>query len=279
MENCILNFKSLNDAIKFAEKKHDPDGSSIRNEFSYWTDNYGFMEFIHDFREFRNKKQINPRLDKLKEYLSNAVEINKSHFIPQNIFNEQHDIAGDIVDIGRFVENLPECMIRFADNTNKKAINLVFQLGASASESDLIELTGEIIYCLGQILANRMINIYGYFNNSNVMHILIPLINGNSLAVAPQLELVLLNLKAFFRRILFAHFESANASIRRDLGICENGGYGQTVTIKKDDLIEIYGIKPDILINADYFDNQNLGDYESICNRIVNDIIHTKILT
>lgn len=276
-EPCILKFKTLTQAIDFANKSADHgNGASILHEVSDWTNNYGFDEYVHDFYNLSNKNKNSDAINKAMKILESIINTHRDHFIPQNIFTEYYDNCGSSVDISKYINNDPECMINFGDNTQKKAVNIFFQIGGTVSDSDKIEKIGIIIYCLNKILKNKTIGLYGINSSETDLYYMIPIILPLQDTITPQIELVLLNLKAFFRRICFAIMESLPDPIRDKIGIWNRGGgkkdaYGNFIPVTKTQIIKYFGITPDILLTKEFFkDGESL---ETSCKKVVDLII------
>jgi hypothetical protein len=267
-----MSFDSLNAAVKFAANNYDKSyGHSINTPANEWTDNYGFHEFVDHFYSFKNKNKKDDKIQKIISILLKHIDYYKHHFTPQNIFTEINDVSGDVVDIVKYIENSPECMLNFDDIATKKAINIVFQSGASGGSSEIIEMIGEMVYALNLILSNRTVNIYGVINNSDELYVLCPIVQASSVVIRPQIELTLLNLKAFFRRIQFAHFEGAHPSIRAKIGIPDS--YGRESSVTNENITNYFKIKPDILLNSSYFSRHKNNNIEDICAKLVRDIV------
>jgi hypothetical protein len=234
-----------------------------------WSDKYMLDEFVCDFKALRNKNGIPEDLTKIKNLLEVYVDKYKSHLIPQNIFDEYNDVTGDYIDIPRYIDGQPDNMIKFDGNKQKKSINIFFQAGGSACACEKIKLIGKIIYCLNNILKNRTINLYACSNTSNRIHVLVPIIISGMDVITPQIELILLNLKAFFRRIFFAIEESLPESVRRDNGIYSHQGYGQAVSITEDSIVKYFNLQPDILINNDIMSE----DLDKTCKKLIESMV------
>lgn len=272
---CVMAFKNLSETVKFATQNIDREkGQAFNHETDEWTDEYSFDEFIQHFYEFKNK---NPRIEfveKVTGYLQKYIDQYKNHLMPQNIFNEEVDVSGSTVDIARYIEGDPYCMNSFIDNTYRKAVNIAFQMGGSGSSSDQIQMIGIIIYCLNRILKNRTINLFGCHNNDDLLYLYTPIITPSTDVVTPQIELILLNLKAFFRRVMFAVKEGAPRDIRKRIGIYTGARYGITYTIRKDKIIKYFGITPDIVINDDF--RLDMSNIEATCADIVKKIVEAQ---
>lgn len=276
MKNFIYKFSSLPSIIEYALKHADHErGSSILGANSEeWSDNYEFLGFVKDFKEFENKNKDRDfrELVYISSWLGKYIDQYKYHFMPQNLFEEYHSNSGSIVDIPRYIENDPECMIDFYNQKTIKSYSIVFEMCGNVNSSRHIKRGGQIIYCLNRILKNRPIKIYGYMHGyspdgNTHIHILAPF----EKALRPHQELIFLNLKAFFRRILFAVMESIPMDERTQYGIFhDEGGYGNAGEISLDNIRTLFKINPDIIIDNSYFE---YNDLEESCAKIINDLI------
>lgn len=277
MKNFIYKFSSLPSIIEYALKHADHEkGSSILGANSEeWSDNYDFLGFVKDFKEFenKNKDRDSDHLNYISSLLGKYIDQYKYHFMPQNLFEEYHSNSGSIVDIPRYIENDPECMIDFYNQKTIKSYSIVFEMCGNVSYSRHIKRAGQIIYCLNRILKNRSIKIYGYMHgkserNDMHIHILAPF----EKALRPHQELIFLNLKAFFRKILFAVMESIPMADRIEYGILDGpkGGYGYSGGISLDNIRTLFKINPDIIIDNSYFE---YNDIDQSCTKIINDLI------
>lgn len=267
-----LKFDSLKEAVEYAEKKHDPNGDSVNISDQDWYDNYIFDEFITDFKclENKNRHKKADKIQRITQYLTKYINENKKHLMPQNIFEEVYDVSGSIVDVAKYLESDPNCFINFLGNKKKNAINLIFQASNAGGCSQELELMGIIIYCLNNILKNRSVNLYGYTNTSNKIFILYNFSLSNRVEMVSQLELVLLNLKAFFRRIGFGVKESCPDEIRKDVGIEKHRSYGFCAEMEANQIKEMFGIVPDILITPKFFK----GNEEKSCKKIIKKMVN-----
>lgn len=273
-----LSFKDLTSAFEFASKPHDLGGSSRKKtEADEWTDNYSFDAYIKDFYDFSNRNKREPQIQEVTRILKKYILEHRHHFIPQNIFEEYSDCSGSIVDVQKYIQNDPECMVNFGDQKVKKNVNIVFQLAGACVQCEQIYLTGIIMYCLYRILKNRIANVYAHVNIEDGVQILVPVIQSSITNLTPHVELALLNTKAFFRRVVFSILESLPAELRERHRFYLGRGYGSTSLSTCYDIAKYFNIHADILINSEYYPPWfELNNYsiETVCSKIVTNMVN-----
>jgi hypothetical protein len=284
LSSIEFNFKNLDEVFKCAIKNVDKENGAayIKSTCSDWHDNYSFNQYVKEYDELlhgniHSHKEI---INFITETFSKYVDIYKNHFVPQNVFNTANECHGSYVDMGVYVSGSPECMVNFEMPTKKKNINIGINIGGAGSKCNEIQMAGFMGYVLAMILKDRAFNLYGYYastgGNKYVIKTFIPLITNSTTIIPINLELVLLNLRGFFRRIMFAVEESLPSDVRHSMGIYNECGYGSISDLSMPDIYKTFGIDLDFKIDHSFFSGLNLRsrkDIDQACKNFIEKII------
>lgn len=146
-------------------------------------------------------------------------------------FDVVHDVVGDTVDVGVFLEGEPECMSSYVP-TVKPVFELMLNVAASVGVSaETLQRRGAIVfgvcrslelmgYSVG-ITANWSVERGDYYSEINVR------VKEPSEYITPEVAAFWLTHPACLRRVFFRIGESLSYDHRRAGGFIKGSGYGQ----------------------------------------------------
>lgn len=209
-------------------------------------------------------------LSKLNYRLENTDEVIRDI---KNKFNTFNSVSGAYVDVSRYIEGEPECMVEF-ENAVENSFATIYVSGsvnASVETSEIIERGKKVMEVIDALEQNnirtKVIMIFaanssrGFFGDTSVTDIQFITIKTHR----DRLDLESLNFAichpSFFRRLLFAVKERASTRWRETMGIVDGGGYGRSCD----------SIKPFIEDSEPHivFDSHAGGAYEDINKQVL----------
>lgn len=214
--------------------------SLVRTTDTVW---YGTKTFKEAIDLARNGWEEG--LKKLKE---NSIDLRK---ITKNIVemdNITYAVDGAYVDITRYLNNEPECMVQYnKENTSVRFLRLHINISrnCSYSASDFFRYGNALIQFIDALEQNKvrceiiLSDKTEYDDNTMYINILLK-------RAEDRLNIHLLNFAlcnaAMFRRITFSLMEKTPKSIRYAFDITEDGGYGRPANINEED-VKLAGFK------------------------------------
>jgi len=228
-EKTFEDIDQLLDAIKTESTCGLGNSSRAEGRSNSWDHGLGFdgsMKMIRSGWE-SGAEQIKKLVDQVSEILK--PESMKMDFV--------HDVAGGIPDIGRSIVGLPDSMIRFSPpEFPTKPIKIVVNCTASAGISaDTLFNRGAAVGAVIDVLELRGYRCELWIVASTKGHSA-----RGSMAVSTKIKdsnqpLDLTSLSfclahpAFFRRLMFAAWETWDRDTRQKHGITSSSGYGSCV--------------------------------------------------
>lgn len=144
-----------------------------------------------------------------------------------------HDMQGAFVDVGQYVEGVPECMVDFREDTRKSRFAKIVVAGTfSAGVSGEAAMARGVAICaVVDALESQGVRCdvdVVYYHGYNKPESILVTVPVKRAADPLNLDAVAFMLAhpACFRRILFSVLEHMPYQVRSGCGITESGGYG-----------------------------------------------------
>ena len=239
-------FSSVTDLINFITdpKYHNPDAPTASHDGDMeWTGSGSFPEAINLARKGWPEG--------LAEIVRFVIKVEKlvMSYIPEP--TTKFDVVGDVIDMGRFIEGDPECMVSLVDGQNTKKIaqgkivHVVLNIDAAGSSDiytffrrgaagvaliDALERTGRRV--IADAIANTV-------SRSRLLETRIRVKNADEHIQLDKLAFLFAH-PSILRRILFAAWERLPNDVRKLYGFHGSWGYGCVGHVPKEDQGDLY---------------------------------------
>lgn len=217
------------EAVKGKSEMPDDDRASRTEPKNKWTGNLTYPE------------SIDMALAGWKEQTKKVAQMSKAIFTKMaskiDRVDIKFDVEGEFVDIGRFLDNEPECMGQFDSKImagiGRKHVRIVFNIGENCGTGgdqmiqkgstavaliQLLEFAGHSVECVvgcGNSGSGHQLDVYTTVKQAGQT------IDLNRLCFA-------LAHPAHFRRMFFSFWETMDKKLRENHSIYRNGGYGRS---------------------------------------------------
>jgi hypothetical protein len=272
-----IQFNTLRDAFEFSRDNRVITDASTKSGMDLsWYGDYQYDEFIDHFFNFKVKGVDNDKISSMQSKIEKKVMEELQKLSRKNIFTEERSLSGANIDVGRYLENDPYCMVDFKNKNNGENTFIIgYQSSVNYDDSERLKTIGEFVYCLNNILKNRSFMLYSMdkdesYDGDKVRRIIVPIISSSSVNIPIRSQLCLLNPLPFFRRVLFGVQEGLEHEIKKIFrtGKEHGNGYGRAREVKKEDF-ELFGIKPNIVINNSF----KIDDIDKAISKIINSMV------
>ena len=240
------HFECWDDLLEMADKTPETKGGcSSHASTESWAGTNSFEGAMKLAREGwpEGRKKILNLKDKLKDDFFNKMKK----------VDIQWDVVGEQVDVGRFIEGVPECMAIFnvKEGMGKGIVTIALNIAASANvNTSVITRRGAAALTIVDVLEDmgfrcevrfgEAVRPSGYGTRQNDFYE-----TGTILKHAPQavdLDALAFGLAhpSMLRRIIFSVQENESAATRARFGFnAEMGGYGYPAELKKLDNVDL----------------------------------------
>lgn len=226
----LRTFDSFGDLVRYASQPNDVVSPKSRRpaKGSHWDMGADFNETVRLAEKGwpEGLKLIDRIRARLESVTSSAT------FRPETNW----DVAGDFVDIGRFVSGVPECMGTFDESeqqqqTTGKIVRVVVNCAASSGvDASAMARRGAAAGALIDALESvgrscEIVLLCANGMRGSWLEYLVPVKRAGEPLELDRLAMMLCH-PTVYRRLFFSCFELESASTRRTHNVCASGGYG-----------------------------------------------------
>jgi hypothetical protein len=240
------HFECWDDLLEMADKNPDSDDwRSSRNSDTGWSGTPSFKAAMKLCREGwpAGRKKILDLKDKLKDDFFNKMKK----------VDIQWDVVGEQVDVGRFIEGVPECMAVFntKDGMGKGVVTIMLNIAASNNvPTDVITRRGAAALTIVDVLEDmgfrcevrfgQAVKPSGYGTTRDDFYEVATVLKHAAQAVDLDTLAFALAHPSMLRRIIFSVEENEEEAIRYRFGFTkELGGYGYPAEMRSLDDVDM----------------------------------------
>lgn len=238
MGEVVDTVKGLTPATKDALGRQSVDGDK---EWAggTWTECLKYAEYGWQ----ADRELIDGEVEKVLEQVADRLNTHMD-----NNFREVYDVAGGYVDVARFLDGEPECMVeQFVEEAPKKGkvIKVLTNVAASSFIDEkvirrrgrAVAIAVEVLYRLGfqmELWAGESVKGYGEVDGKKLQTVEMVKVKEASDPLDWDAVMFSMAHPGMLRRIVFALNEARPTEERKACGFQRSGGYGMPCAFPKD---------------------------------------------
>lgn len=262
--NIISSYETVGDYISQANTTKTPEASNKPNK-NNWS---GTKNLEESMKLVRGGWDGRPDLGKLSKDIASQTSADIA------TINTEHQVSGAFVDIGAYLEGVPECMVEFVDQIEPRVVKLGFNMTTSwQMKNKAFSNRGAVVLAICNKLqvAGYAVQITAYvtakkFNASK--HTTSWIVKDSTQPLDEDSLAFWCCHPSAFRRIHFLHSESMSQDIRNEFGYHSSGGYGTCTKLNShSEAEEALALDVNIDFSTNYF-HEAVKEYDRLIAKL-----------